>query len=126
MQINQSYNQAHQQNFGAFHMHDGVKEALLKRASKSDIEIISSLIQEQNHNKNVDITLFTQKSTKLGANIYPKDTTSSVRLQRSQEGIFYKFTNPLNFIKKICKEANEMSETVEIEKIKKEVLKKLN
>lgn len=66
-----------------------------------------------------------QKSKKLGAKITPKDYNSSILMKRSHEGIFYRFTSPLNFIKKICKKADKMSAAVETEKAKKEALNQL-
>ncbi len=122
MQINQSYNRSHQQSFGAFHIHAGVKEALQKRASATDIEEIAKLITEQKLNKNVDITLYTTKSTKLGANIFPKDFKTSVATKQPQEGLFYRLRSPLKFIKSICKKADKMSENIELENTKRQAL----
>lgn len=122
MQINQSYNHLHQQSFGAFHIHAGVKEALQKRASATDIEEFVKLIAEQKLNKNVDITLYTTKSTKLGANIFPKDFRTSIATEYPQEGLLYRLKSPLKFIKSICKKADKMSENIEVENAKKQAL----
>lgn len=122
MQINQSYNPSHQQSFGAFHIHAGVKEALQKRASATDIEEFVKLIAEQKLNKNVDITLYTTKSTKLGANIFPKDFRTSIATEYPQEGLLYRLKSPLKFIKSICKKADKMSENIEVENAKKQAL----
>ena len=122
MQINQSYNHLHQQSFGAFHIHAGVKETLQKRASATDIEEFVKLIAEQKLNKNVDITLYTTKSTKLGANIFPKDFRTSIATEYPQEGLLYRLKSPLKFIKSICKKADKMSENIEVENAKKQAL----
>lgn len=110
------------QSFGMSMTISNSAKAALKQRLKNpeDIETLRKLIDDQNRNKNTSIFLYTQGShddtTRLGANMTGKFFT---------EGIFHQFINPLRFIKKMCKMADELELKIAEEKSLSEAIDNL-
>lgn len=119
MQVNSVNNQ--QQSFGMSFakMSDSAADALKKRLKEKDVAKLNELIASQEGNKNVDIFLYTvggHESTRLGANIYPKSTsTTEFLMKQSSEGFLGGFRSPIHFIESLCQKANKMSAKIDAE-----------
>lgn len=99
-------------SFGTVYYDANATNAILNRLNSRDVSKFAKLTSKQNHNKNVDITFYVRKnSTRLFAYIMPKKSLFHDTFTSSErEGCFHLFRNPLTFIEKVCKKADDLSE----------------
>lgn len=117
MQINNntpSYNQ----NFGSFMpLSADTKRVLAKRLNVAEIEQLKHIITKHNiRNQNTNICLHNiGDSSRLIANVYPENiekTNIPVTFLQYKESLLYKIKNPIKFIKKVCQNADIMSQNI--------------
>ncbi len=105
MQVNFNPNYKNQ-NFGALHADRFAKNALLVRvANDLDWKTINDLVARQASNTDAHICLTSApESTRLSAWI-----SSQGKVEEYSEGLFFDFSNPVNFIKSVCDRADVLA-----------------
>ena len=126
MQVNRI--NSYQQNFQGISFHDGVTDVIKHRVKVSELKTLQDLVADIKSNKLVSANVYLQEggdSSKLGANIYTTVGNSEVRNEYVDEGMFYRFKSPVSFFKLICKKVNKMTEKVNGEVYKNDVIEQI-
>ena len=115
MQVNMNANYSSQQNFGmAMKSSDVVNRVLRTRIVKpTELETLTSLVEQASKNDLVDIQLFTNDKGKLSANVFTRDTSfdnPNSFLKHYTEGLF---GGPVKFIKKLVNFADKEAAKIE-------------
>ncbi len=114
MQVNKV--NSYQQNFQGLQFHDGVTDVLKKRVKTSELQMLQGIISEIKNNKQVDAVVYLaggKNSEKLGANISPNKIIDGVNSDYVNEGLLYKFKNPIAFFNSVRNKVNKMTNKIE-------------
>ena len=114
MQVNKV--NSYQQNFQGLQFHDGVTDVLKKRVKTSELQMLQGIISEIKNNKQVDAVVYLaggKNSEKLGANISPNKIIDGVNSDYVNEGLLYKFKNPIAFFNSVRNKVKKMTNKIE-------------